>query len=168
MESSGRVVEIQQLARKDWERWRSIRLRALRDAPDAFATRIEDVEARPSAWWRARFAGSDVANFVAVLEERDVGLVTGGPFEGRDQVAGLFAMWVAPHARGAGVSDRLVAAVINWARLAEFQRLVLEVADENLAAVRLYERMGFIATGALGSLPPPRQHIREHERELML
>ena len=162
------TVKIDRLTSEDWERGRDVRLRALRDAPDAFSTRVEEVAAQPSHWWRAQHTSSEAATFVAVSHGRDVGLVVGAPFTGRDRTAGLFAMWVAPGARGSGVSDRLVTAVIDWARLAGYQRLLLDVGDENPAAVRLYERMGFVATGATSRLPPPRSHIQEHERELLL
>jgi ribosomal protein S18 acetylase RimI-like enzyme len=145
-----------------------MRLRALRDAPDAFATKVEEVEDRPSEWWSRRLASSHAATFVAVSEGRDIGLVVGAPFQGRVNTAGLFAMWVEPEMRGSGVADSLVGAVVDWARAAGFRRLVLEVADENVAAIRLYERNGFIATGATSSLPLPRTHVREHERELHL
>lgn len=77
-------------------------------------------------------------------------------------------MWVAPGYRGRGVGHALVAAVAAWARSAGHRRLRLEVADHNAQAVRLYERAGFIATGAHGRLPPPRDHITEHERALVL
>ena len=62
----------------------------------------------------------------------------------------------------------LIEALIDWARTAGHDRLLLDVADTNLPAVRLYERMGFEPTGAVGSLPPPREHIREHGRALDL
>ena len=62
----------------------------------------------------------------------------------------------------------LVEAVINWARSAGYERVSLDVADDKTSAVRLYERMGFTPTGVTGTLPDPRTHIREHERELML
>jgi hypothetical protein len=46
--------------------------------------------------------------------------------------------------------------------------MLLEVANENGAAIGLYARTGFAPNGATGSLPPPRDHILEHQRELTL
>jgi ribosomal protein S18 acetylase RimI-like enzyme len=66
------------------------------------------------------------------------------------------------------VADALVTAVVRWAESRGFHRLLLDVADENVAAVRFYERMGFRRNGRIGSLPPPREHVREHQRELLL
>jgi len=47
-------------------------------------------------------------------------------------------------------------------------RIVLDVADGNAAAVRLYESRGFARTGVTGTLPPPREHVLEHQRALEL
>jgi hypothetical protein len=44
----------------------------------------------------------------------------------------------------------------------------LDVGDANLPARRLYERMGFTPTGVVGTMPPPRDHIAEHELVLAL
>jgi len=97
-----------------------------------------------------------------------VGLVTGAEYQGRDGAAGLFGMWTSPERRGSGVGTRLVEGVVSWARSAGYERVLLEVADTNAAAIRLYERMGFTPTGVTGTLPAPRAHISEHERELIL
>ena len=77
-------------------------------------------------------------------------------------------MWVAPVARGRGVGDGLVDAVVDWARAAGYPRVVLDVGDENLPAIRLYERKGFEPTGRTRTFSEPRTHIREHERALVL
>jgi ribosomal protein S18 acetylase RimI-like enzyme len=106
--------------------------------------------------------------FLAVVDGTDAGLAVGAPHHNIPGDAGLYAMWVAPDARGRGVGTALVAAVVDWARAAGHGCLRLEVADDNAPAVRLYERAGFAATGRRGHLPPPRDHITEHERALVL
>jgi GNAT superfamily N-acetyltransferase len=151
-----------------WERVRAIRLRALADAPDAFGSTLAEALAQPQPVWRARLADPRAATFLVGSHAGDVGLVTGAPFEERPGAAGLFGMWVAPEVRGRGVGDVLVDAVVAWARAAGHERLSLDVADTNVAAIALYARNGFVATGVTGSLPPPREHILEHERSLPL
>ncbi len=160
-------MTIERLATEDWQRLRAIRLRALQEAPDAFArTHAEEAEFTPEDW-QARLFG-DAATFVAVIDGADAGLATGAKWRGRDGVAGLFGMWVAPEARGGGAGLALVQAVIDWARASGFKRLALDVGDDNLPAIGLYERAGFEPTGATATLPPPRDHIAEHERALEL
>ena len=77
-------------------------------------------------------------------------------------------MWVAPEARRKGVGGALVDAVIEWARSAGVKRLLLDVADNNAPAIALYIQKGFQPNGEVSTFPPPREHIREHQRELRL
>lgn len=159
---------IERMQPDDWERVRAVRLRALADAPDAFGTRLEEDEALPLEMWRTRLENPEAVTFLASADDKDVGLVVSLPWPGRAGAVGLFAMWVAPEARGQGVGGALVDAVAGWARAGGFKRVVLDVADDNPAAVGLYARKGFEPTGATGTLPAPREHILEHERALEL
>lgn len=151
-----------------WARARGVRLRALRDAPEAFWSTTEGEERLPVSVWRRRLARSDAATFLAVREGRDVGLAIGAPHHAHPADAGLYSVWVAPEVRGSGIADRLVMAVIDWARAAGHQRIRLDVADDNPRAVGLYSRLGFTPTGAVSRFPPPRDHVVEHERVLEL
>ncbi len=159
-------MEVRRLAPDDWERFRRIRLAALLDAPDAFGSTIDEALARREAGWRSQL--ETLATFVAIMDDVDVGMVRGGPDDADPATAFLLSMWVAPSFRGCGVGDRLVRVVIDWARSTGFSRLVLDVADHNLPAVALYARAGFDPTGEAGTLPPPRSHIREHRRAMVL
>ena len=67
-----------------------------------------------------------------------------------------------------GVGSSLIEAVAAWARAEGFQRLLLDVADGNASAMALYTQAGFVATGVVGTLPPPRAHIREIQMALTL
>lgn len=158
-------MRIVRLTPDEGPRLRAIRLAALRDAPDAFGSTYAETAARPPADWAAQLR--DLATFVAVLDGADAGMVRGGPGE-RAGDAWLLSMWVAPSARGRGVGEALVAAVVDWARREGFARVVLDVADENAPAVGLYARLGFEPTGEVGHLPPPRERRREHRRALPL
>jgi len=147
-------------------RLRHIRLRALADTPDAFGAVYAEAAARPMDTWAQQL--DDIATFVAVHDGEDVGLVRCAGDEQRRDTAWLISMWVAPEARGLGVGNALVNAVIEHARASGAARLVLDVADENRHAIALYASQGFEPNGVTGSLPAPRQHIREHQRELRL
>lgn len=159
-------MEVLRLGPDEGERLRSIRLAALREAPYAFASTLEETRARPPESWSQQLA--DLATFVATADSADTGMVRGGPYEGKPGDAILLSMWVSPTARGKGVGEALIDAVVDWARSEGFGRLLLEVADENAPAIALYDRKGFKPTGATTTLPPPREHIREHERALEL
>lgn len=159
---------IERIGPESWTRARGVRLRALQDAPDAFWS-TTDGEARLAVpVWRRRLARSDAATFLAVRDGRDVGLAIGAPHHVHPTDAGLYSVWVAPEVRGSGLADRLILAVVDWARAAGHPRLRLDVADANLRAVGLYARLGFTPTGATSRFPPPREHVVEHERLLDL
>jgi ribosomal protein S18 acetylase RimI-like enzyme len=57
--------------------------------------------------------------------------------------AGLFAVEVAPERRGLGLGATLSAAALRWAGERGARRTYLQVAADNRAAVRLYERLNF-------------------------
>jgi GNAT superfamily N-acetyltransferase len=153
----------------DWRVVRHLRLGALADAPDAFGSTLEEEAPQPEDFWRGRLARPDATTLLASWvgddgEARPAGLVTVLPdFDDRVGVAVVVGVWVAPSARGRGVGDALLGAVIDRARQAGFTRLVLDVGDGNAPARGLYARHGFVPTGRTGTLPPPRTHMIEHE-----
>jgi RimJ/RimL family protein N-acetyltransferase len=69
-------------------------------------------------------------------------------------------MLVADGWRGRGVGSALLAAGIDWARLAGAHKVSLQVWPHNLAAVALYEKFGFQREGVL------RRHYRRRSGEL--
>ncbi len=152
----------------DWRAHRDLRLEMLRDAPDAFWTQHADVADLDEEAWRSRIAAQHHLHARADGEADPVGSVGlfADPDEAPDTLT-LVAMYVAPRARGRGVGERLVQAVLDEAVARGCGRVVLEVTSSNDQAVALYERMGFRLTGR--SAPHPRRaHLLEltMERDL--
>jgi GNAT superfamily N-acetyltransferase len=141
-------ITIQRFGEGEWERLRDVRLRALRDTPDAFGSSYEREVAFTPEKWTERLTGSWWR--VAVADGRDVGLVCVRPDEGR---AHLLSMWVAPEVRQRGVGSRLVDAAVEHARREGFEEMVLWCVDHNTAARALYARKGFTPTGRTMGLP---------------
>jgi len=155
-----KTTEVQvRLAEPDeWAVVRDVRLAALADAPDAFASTAGREAGQTEAEWRARIAA--LPWFLAWYQSQPAGLVAMFPEEPRaaqePQPAGqtttppdwhLVSMWVGPRARGLGVADRLVTAVLGRARAAGAARVTLWVAVGNDRARGFYQRMGFVPTG---------------------
>ena len=86
-------------------------------------------------------------------------MVRGYAAEGRRVVCDLASMWVAPEARGSGVSRALVEVVLGWAEEGGFERVVLWVTEPNERAQQLYTSCGFDFTGERKPLRPERSEI---------
>lgn len=150
----------------DEARLRAIRLRALEDAPGAFATTLEVARGWPVERWRAQLEPR--ATFVAVRNGVDVGVARGDRDPEAADCAWLLSMWVAPEARQRGIGRMLIAEVVAWAQDAGCERMLLDVSDDHAAAIACYAALGFAATGVTGTLPAPRSHLGEHRRERRL
>ena len=132
----------------DWATVRDVRLAALADAPDAFASTLAGEAGQPEAQWRARIA--DLPWFLGFRDGQPAGLIAALPPRygpGQDPNWHLVSMWVSPDARGAGLADLLVGAVTEHARQAGADRVTLWVTVGNGRARAFYRRMGFAPTG---------------------
>ena len=138
-------ITVRTLGVDDWERYRSVRLTALRDSPEAFVARHDDEQAEPEAFWRARMTRS-----VRLLAERDgeaVGIASVGPSDdGQPETAQLFGLWVSPQARGSGVATALVRAGARAAAAAGKRQLHYWVGTDNGRAVAFASGFGFRPT----------------------
>jgi ribosomal protein S18 acetylase RimI-like enzyme len=145
----------------EWAVVRDLRLAALADAPEAFASTLAREQSRTEAEWRSRIAL--IPWFLAGPPGRPGGLVamfpvTGATPEGPAHPVAewhLVSMWVAPARRGRGVAARLVTAVLEHARVAGAGRVTLWVATGNARAEACYRRMGFQPTGRRQRYPRP-------------
>ena len=134
------TVRIERLGPRDGERWRSIRLHALEDAPHAFGTTYAEAAQWDIARWEAQLI--EFATFVAVVDDRDVGVVRGAAHESI-HMRELVSLWVAPTARRQGIGAQLIDSVAAWAKATGATALVLDVVAANTSAIALYERTGF-------------------------
>lgn len=142
-----RPVEIRALGIDEIDRYRTIRLAALRADPSAFASTYEREQTFDDDTWRARLGGMEGRPgvvLVAVDGERTVGM-TGIAHAVTPGDAVLWGMWVDPVARGTGAGGALVGAAVGWARDQGLDAVVLWVVRTNVAAIGLYERSGFAA-----------------------
>ena len=141
---------IRRLVPDEWEDFRKVRLAALRDAPYAFGSTSERERTADEKSWRTRLGNR--AQLVAEIDGEIVGTAAG--IASDEERAALISMWVAPQVRGQGVGARLVNAVLDWAKDERFSSVSLWVTDGNAVAERLYERCGFMRTGAVQPVHP--------------
>lgn len=112
---------------------RAVRLRALKDVPDAFSADYEKNEARTPVEWRAWFSPGATFCFEITLGDT-VGMVAVIRVEDEPDVRQLAAMWVSPSVCGSGVGDSLVQALLSWCRTGGALIARVQVYDFNDAA----------------------------------
>jgi GNAT superfamily N-acetyltransferase len=157
---------IERLSAGDGGRLRAIRLRALRDAPDAFGTTLDEATSQPPESWELQL--NQLVTFVAAASGCDAGIVRGALHDRFNDTGYLLSMWVAPETRRQGIGSALIDAVVDWARTEGLNYLLLDVAEMNAPAIGLYTRKGFVPNGAFSTLPPPREHVREIQMAMKL
>jgi ribosomal protein S18 acetylase RimI-like enzyme len=129
---------------EDWETYRAIRLRSLREEPAAYAADYETEVRYPTDLWTERLATA--FTYLAFTDDHElVGTATG--LWTRDGDMHVVAMYVDPQARGLRCAHRLLDAIAAVAIQRHANRLVLQVADSNIGAARSYRAYGFVETG---------------------
>jgi ribosomal protein S18 acetylase RimI-like enzyme len=142
-------VEIRLVTAADAAEFRALRLRGLRENPEAFGSTYADEVDRPVEATAARLAdpaGGFVLGAAAAAGGPLVGVVGCYREVGRKRrhVAVVWGMFVAPEARGRGAGRLLLdAAVARAAAWPGVEQLTLTVVPENAAARALYVARGF-------------------------
>lgn len=152
MHNGGGMLAIRPVAATDWQSYRDLRLRALRDSHEAFASTHERESVRDDDDWRARVsavASSSTAQaFFAHWNNEACGLVWCKASDVELGVVEIFQMWVTPDARGIGVGSALLERAIKWAEDHGAARVRLGVTIADSPAMNLYKASGFHAVGA--------------------
>lgn len=152
------MIEIDVIGEGDWARWKSLRLRALKEAPFAFSSTHEEWRDASEHQWRQRLRVPGALNLIASVNGSPAGMASGMPGDRRGTIE-LVSMWVDPSARGMGVADILIASISEWTagRAAE---LWLAVVPSNARAIAVYTRNGFEPMDEPGD---PLRDASEHE-----
>jgi ribosomal protein S18 acetylase RimI-like enzyme len=144
-------ITVKPLRAEQWRELRDIRLRALRDSPEAFLTTVAQAEKEPDEFWSSRAAlaahGERWGICLAYTDQGEaIGMASGVEDPEIPGVVELVQMWVDPTWRHQSVGAQLVAAIIAWSA-PRADRIRLGVAEDNHAAIDLYTRCGFMPTG---------------------
>lgn len=151
------TVVIRHIRPDDGPALRATRLRAIGDAPKAFAVSLAETKAETDEGWTAwatlSSAGHTHVMYVAEDGGKWIGMAGGMLDTSRPGAGELISMWVDPTYRGQGVGQRLVAQIAHWTRLRGLSCLELWVTENNRSAIALYERCGFKKTDESKLLP---------------
>lgn len=140
---------IRLLSPDDLDIFRPMRLEALSNEPAAFASSVADWESLPDEEWRRRL--TDTAVFAAFRDGEPVGIM--GLMRQRPSKmahrATIVMVYLRPAARGGGTAAKLLDALVGHARALGIRQLELSVSALNPAAIRFYEREGFVEIGRI-------------------
>jgi GNAT superfamily N-acetyltransferase len=147
-------IAVRRIQATEWRALRTLRLEALQDSPRSYGSTYAGEVKRTDAEWQERAAAgaaglSEVA-VVAVVDGAWVGTARGYL---EPPAAHLIAVYVQPAWRGRGIAQQVSQAVVEWARERGAGEILLSVSDWNEGARRVYQRLGFSATGITESLP---------------
>ena len=142
-------ITVRALGEDEWEQYRSVRLNALEESPEAFVATVEEERAYQEDFWRNRMRRSQ--RLLAQQQGAPVGVASVGQAsrdgeKDNEKVAELFGLWVAPAARGTGVATQLVQAGADAARKQGRSHLAYWVGADNGRAVAFASGFGFRPT----------------------
>ncbi len=141
-------MKIRALNAEDAPKFHALRLRSLRENPEAFGNAYEDEVNFPIERVLERLQiSAEKITLGALIDEEIVGFVSFNRYPGRKtrHRASLGAMYVKPETRGRGIGAALLNEVIHHARaLSDLEELILAVTVGNAAAHRLYQAVGFV------------------------
>jgi len=141
-------ITIRRLGPEDAADFRAIRLRGLRDHPDAFSSTAE-------AWDLPLEAFAERIRQAHVIGAFDGARIIGtcmlsshlDPGEKVRHKVDLWSVYLVPEARGTGAARRMLAFAIAEAKRLGYDWLKLQVGEHNPAARKLYSSLGFVEYG---------------------
>jgi GNAT superfamily N-acetyltransferase len=139
-------IRVRVLDEDEWPTYRDVRLRALRESPEAFVASAEEEASFDDEVWRQRMDRS--RRLLAEDGDDVVGVVSVGTGH-RTNIPGageLFGLWVDPPRRGTGVARRLMEEAAAVGRDVGLRQLVYWVGTDNGRAVAFASSFGFRPT----------------------
>ncbi len=144
-------VKIISLRPEQWEEYKNLRLRSLKEEPYAYISTYENSSNEADEKWRIRLEEAQKGDrqwlTFARQGEELVGMVGAFRVLGEPTVE-IISAFVAKEARGHGVGKKLMEHLLDSIRKnKEIEKLHLEVNSTLPAAVNLYKSSGFVITG---------------------
>jgi ribosomal protein S18 acetylase RimI-like enzyme len=166
-------VDIVKLPVEQWRAYRGLRLRALKENPEAFSSSYAASLNQPDEFWERRLAeaadGERAWLLFAMQEDRLVGMIGAFIAEDAPDVGTIVSVYVPIEARRQGISTRLMQAILRLlAAEPALKKVRLSVNITQHAAIELYRRFGFLEIAREPSTTGAGQAVQQlvMEREL--
>jgi ribosomal protein S18 acetylase RimI-like enzyme len=137
---------IRKITIDDFDKWKRLRLEAVKLHPEAFGESYEGVKKQDKKWFEESLKNS--VTFTYLQDNKMIGLI--GIFsmqpENMRHRASLFGLYVKADHRGKGIAGALVEQVLNYVK-PNHKQLHLTVTTTNQVAISLYKKHGFVIYG---------------------
>lgn len=152
---------IRQLKESDYKNYRQLRLEALQNHPEAFASSYEEESLQDDSFYIDRLNQKNSYAIGAFDETSLVGIAVCVP-QTRNKIrhiADIYSVYVTPQYRKKNIAYQMIQSIIKYAEaLGYIEQMKLSVTSTNVEAIKLYQRCGFQIYG----LDP--KVIRIHEQ----
>ena len=140
---------IRQLTANDFQKWKALRLEAVKLNPESFGESLENVQRQDEAWFSDSLKRGSIFTYTITIDsEKMAGLIGTFPMQPDNlkHRAVLFGLYVKPEYRAQGIASALVEHVIGHVKPTH-EQIHLTVTTNNKAATALYKKHGFIVYG---------------------
>lgn len=141
-------MEIRRLRKGDAKFYKAIRLKSLRDAPDAFGSDYAAEKKQPLSWFQGRieqnviFGAFDKNNLYGVVS------FTLNKNPKTKHKASVWGMFVSAEKRGSGIARLLMKTLLEFAeKKKEIELIQISAVTTNIVAKKLYQSLGFKSWG---------------------
>jgi len=145
-------MDVLRLPVEKWKEYRDLRLRALKEDPEAFSSAYSASVDQPEAFWKGRLAdaarGERAWLLLAKQDNKLVGMIGACIEEDSTDTATVVSVYVPREERGKGISARLMEEMLRvLSDVPALRKARLQVDVTQLAAIRVYRRFGFLEIG---------------------
>lgn len=146
-------MEIVELPVEEWQAYRDLRLRALREDPQAFSSTYAAAVESAEAAWKKRLEEARQGERGWLLFAREhsrlVGMIGAYIEDNATDTVTIVSVYVPREERGRGISVRLMESILGkLSRKPALKTAKLAVNKDQVAALSLYRKFGFRETGS--------------------
>lgn len=143
-----KTAEVQRVASLDWQKFKKIRLGALREEPHAFGSSYVKEVKRSDKEWKDKLRNSESHNssvlYYAIPKE-DGFIAIGGAYQDENNDWNIIAVYTKKEFRGQGAGQKIIQSIISELKSRKIQKAYLRVNILQTAAQALYKKNGFRA-----------------------
>ena len=150
------AITVRKFEVAEFSSYRSLRLSALEESPDAFGSTLGAEQLRTTEEWASRLEGGCNSGLdlplIGQVGTTPAGLAWGKVDRSGSTIVHLYQLWVAPEFRSRGMARLLLRTVVAWTASRQARSVHLGVALGESPAMRLYVSEGFVPFGQVEPL----------------